>query len=126
MSAEERIAEVTRILYVHERNSKADLAKKIVKALEEAPTDDLAPGDICEVWNEGRGSMLGFYCGKDNLERKTFSADKAEVGCPQVAPYFDHYRKLDVFDVLSADAHSVDVHDVRHMRIKRIIRPEGR
>lgn len=39
MSKEEKIREITRILHVHERNSKADLAKKIVDAMEEAPRE---------------------------------------------------------------------------------------
>jgi hypothetical protein len=100
MNKEEKIREITRILHVHERNSKADLAKKIVKALEEAPEDDLTPGDICEVWDGALTHQIAFFCGTVNGEKR-FSVYRYNISNPERGFSYDHYRKIDVFDVLA-------------------------
>jgi hypothetical protein len=123
MTREEKIEKVRDI--IRKGTNFTIIATEIVDCLEE-PDDDLTPGDICEVQNNGRAPKIKYYCGTDCLRRKTFSTNKSNVGRPNSAPSYDHYRKFDVFDVLPKAIKVVDLLLDNTQVVDRLHRPEGR
>lgn len=103
-----------------------DAVEAVVDALKEESDDDLTPGDICYVWDEGRSpNVLCFYCGSLNGEKR-FSVSRVNIGHPDRGPSYDHYRKIDTWDLLSEEIHALHLFDEDGSIVERLERPEGR
>lgn len=99
--------------------------KAVLDALKEEHDDDLTLGDIYETWDVGLMHRLSFYCGEFD-GRRQFSIFREHIGHPEKGFPFDHYRKIDAWDLVSKEIYALHLFDKNGSIVERLERPEGR